>query len=404
MANQHEFDWIIDRDYCGRILKGNFSDALKKRVIEYIILFQNFNTSANPTIPYISAWAEGGHTIWYEFAGSRLLNLLNCDPCEVAQMFGECVTVRCSFNSKAQNDLVRETLSAEEIKAVRHKLRQESKEKGVVDAVYQLTLPSGKTVWLKDQATVEHYELDNISLCPGVLTFVTSEMQSVELTLKTEEEQRRYKILLENQLREQNKKIWQMQLDLVYRLSRVSKLRDATTGYHITKVGHYCQILGRAAGISGKNLKLLYHASPLHDVGKIGIAEAILQKPGKLTPIEFEQMKSHSVIGAKLLSGDKSGLLKVARQMALSHHERWDGSGYPFGLSRDEIPLVGRITSICDVFDALTSERPYKRAWGIDASMAEIEKGMGKQFDPKLLAIFIKCLPAIKEVQNNFGH
>jgi putative two-component system response regulator len=228
-------------------------------------------------------------------------------------------------------------------------------------------------------------------------------MQAVELTIKTEEEQQQYKTLLENQLREQNKKIWQMQLDMVYRLARASKLRDAGTGYHITKVGYYCQILGKAAGISGDKLKLLYHASPLHDVGKIGIAEAILQKPAKLTPHEFEQMKSHSVIGAKLLSGNDSGLLKVARLMALSHHERWDGSGYPFGLSQTQIPLAGRIASICDVFDALTSDRPYKQAWGIDASVAEIEKGRGRHFDPQLIDLFLKSLPAIKEVQHHFG-
>ena len=229
-------------------------------------------------------------------------------------------------------------------------------------------------------------------------------MQAVELTLKTEEEEQQYKKLLENQLREQNKKIWQMQLDMVYQLARVSELRDSATGYHITKVGHYCKILGKAAGIRGNNLKIIYHASPLHDVGKIGIAEAILQKPAKLTHFEFEQMKNHSLIGAKLLSGNNSGLLKAARLMALSHHERWDGSGYPFGLSRDQIPLAARIAAICDVFDALTSDRPYKQAWDIDSSVAEIEKGRGKHFDPHLLDLFLKSLPAIKQVQNHFKH
>ncbi|MCU0598222.1 MAG: HD-GYP domain-containing protein [Desulfobacterales bacterium] len=403
MPKEIDYNWKMESDYCGRILKGRFSEALKKKAAEYISLFQKLNTTANPTIPYISAWAEGRNHIWYEFVGSRLLELMSCKASDAAQIFGECVTTRCSFGYQAEEDLVREFLKADEIKKIRQKLRLESKEKGVVEAVYQLTLPSGKSVWLKDQATVEYYDLDNICLSLGTLTFVTREMQAVELTIKTEEEQQQYKTLLENQLREQNKKIWQMQLDMVYRLARASKLRDAATGFHITKVGYYCQILGKAAGIRGDKLKLLYHASPLHDVGKIGIAESILQKPAKLTPHEFEQMKNHSVIGAKLLSGNDSGLLKVARLMALSHHERWDGSGYPFGLSRNQIPLAGRIASICDVFDALTSDRPYKQAWGIDASVAEIEKGRGRHFDPQLLDLFLKSLPAIKEVQHHFG-
>jgi putative two-component system response regulator len=403
MPKEIYYNWKTEMDYCGRILQGRFSETLKQKAAEYISLFQKLNTPANPTIPYISAWAEGRNHIWYEFVGTRLLDLLNCNSCDASRMFGECVTTRCSFGYQAEEDLVREFLKADEIKEIRQKLRLESKEKGVVEAVYQLILPSGKSVWLKDQATVEYFDLDNVCLSLGTLTFVTREMQAVELTIKTEEEQQQYKTLLEKQLREQNKKIWQMQLDMVYRLARASKLRDAATGYHITKVGYYCQILGKAAGISGDKLKLLYHASPLHDVGKIGIAEAILQKPAKLTPHEFEQMKSHSVIGAKLLSGNDSGLLKVARLMALSHHERWDGSGYPFGLSRNQIPLAGRIASICDVFDALTSDRPYKQAWDIDASVAEIEKGRGRHFDPQLLDLFLKNLPAIKEVQHHFG-
>lgn len=404
MADQDNFDRVNDSDYCGRILKGNFSETLKKKVSDYIAIFQKFNTLGNPIIPYISAWSAISHSdIWFEFAGSRLFNLLNCDPCDAAQMFGRCVTTRCSFSDQAENDLAREILSAQEMKAIRQKLRWESQKKGAVEAVYQLSLPSGKTVWLKDQATVEHYKSDNICLSLGFLTFVTREMNAAELKIKTNGEQQQYKILLENQIRQQNKKIWQLQLDVMYRLTQVSGLRDAVTGYHITKIGHYCRVLGKSAGIRGNKLKLLYYASPLHDVGKIGIDEAILKKPAKLTPFEFEQMKNHTIVGAKLLSGNNSDLLKIARMMALSHHERWDGSGYPFGLSRQEIPLVGRIVSICDVFDALTSERPYKKACRMDASIAEIERGRGKQFDPQLADLFLKNIPAIKKVQEHFN-
>jgi putative two-component system response regulator len=135
---------------------------------------------------------------------------------------------------------------------------------------------------------------------------------------------------------------------------------------------------------------LLRRAAPLHDVGKIGIPDAILLKPGKLTPEEFELMKTHTTIGAEILSGGRSPLVRLAQNIALTHQERWDGSGYPRGLAGEAIPLEGRIVALVDVLDALTHERPYKLAWPLDEAVAEIARQSGRQFDPRLVAVFLQ--------------
>jgi putative two-component system response regulator len=127
----------------------------------------------------------------------------------------------------------------------------------------------------------------------------------------------------------------------------------------------------------------------MHDIGKIGIPDRILHKPGRLDPDEWEVMKTHTTIGARILEGSRAPLIQMAEQIALTHHERWDGSGYPVGLAGGEIPLVGRIASVCDVFDALLSVRPYKGAWTVNAAIAEIERQAGRQFDPRLVELFL---------------
>ena len=139
--------------------------------------------------------------------------------------------------------------------------------------------------------------------------------------------------------------------------------RDAETGVHIERMGRLCERLAREVGLSVVEAELLRHASALHDVGKVGIPDVILLKPGKLDPAEWAQMQTHTTIGASILSGSKSALVQMAEQIARSHHERWDGSGYPDGLQGEEIPLAARICAVCDVFDALLSPRPYKDAW-----------------------------------------
>jgi putative two-component system response regulator len=148
-----------------------------------------------------------------------------------------------------------------------------------------------------------------------------------------------------------------------------------------------------------REAELLRHASALHDVGKVGVPDSILLKPGKLDPEEWATMQSHTTIGASILSGSTSPLVQLAETIALTHHERWDGSGYPQGLAGDDIPLAGRICAICDVFDALLSSRPYKDAWPIAEVLAELERQRGSQFDPRLIDVF---LPLARELHREW--
>lgn len=197
---------------------------------------------------------------------------------------------------------------------------------------------------------------------------------------------------LEQRVREQTAHLQEAQLETLARLARAAEYRDDQTGLHTQRVGRMAALLAQAAGQSEDYVELIRRAAPLHDVGKIGIPDAILLKPAKLTAEEFERVKTHAQIGANILSGSSNRLLQLAEEIALSHHERWDGSGYPHGLEGNAIPLSGRIVAVADVFDALTDERPYKRAWTSQAAIAEIVRLSGRQFDPQIIAAFVQFM------------
>lgn len=207
---------------------------------------------------------------------------------------------------------------------------------------------------------------------------------------------------LEKRVKERTEELQNLQLELIQRLLRAAEFRDNDTGYHINRIGEYSSELGKAAGLNKDECYNLMHASMMHDVGKIAIPDNILLKPGKLDSEEWKIMKQHTVKGAELLSGSFSEILKLAEQIALTHHEKWDGSGYPNGISGEEIPLVGRITAICDVFDALLSKRPYKEPWELDKVIAEIKKGSDNHFDPNLVDLFLKNLDIFINIKNKF--
>lgn len=182
------------------------------------------------------------------------------------------------------------------------------------------------------------------------------------------------------------------QFEILERLARAAEYRDDQTGQHTQRVGRTTALLTRALGLPPDFADRVERAARLHDAGKIGIADAILLKPGRLSPEEFETMKSHTTIGARLLAGGHSELVRMAERIALTHHERWDGSGYPQGLSGEAIPIEGRILAVADVFDALTHKRPYKQAWPLADTVAEIVRESGRHFDPRLVAAF-RTLP-----------
>ncbi len=194
--------------------------------------------------------------------------------------------------------------------------------------------------------------------------------------------------VLEENVRDRTKELSQTRLDIIQRLARAAEYRDEDTGFHIVRMSKLCAKLGSALGLAPQQCDLILNASPLHDIGKLGIPDSILLKPAKLSPEEWEIMKTHTSIGAKLLAGSDSELMIMAETIALTHHEKWDGTGYPRGLKGEAIPLVGRIVAICDVFDALMSRRPYKRAWTIDEALAEIKRTSGSHFDPQVANAF----------------
>ncbi len=188
-------------------------------------------------------------------------------------------------------------------------------------------------------------------------------------------------------------------LQVIHRLGRAAEYKDNETGLHVIRMSHYAKEIALAAGMNEIDAEELLNAAPMHDIGKIGIPDAILQKPGKLTPDEWEIMKTHASVGATIIGEDNSSLLKIARTIALCHHEKWDGSGYPNGLAGEAIPIEARIVAIADVFDALTSTRPYKKSWSIDDATAYIKEESGKHFDPDLVQAFIQVLPAIEKIR-----
>jgi putative two-component system response regulator len=211
------------------------------------------------------------------------------------------------------------------------------------------------------------------------------------------------KSVLESMVRERTAELQETRLQVVRRLGRAAEYRDNETGNHILRMSKVSTLLAERIGWDAAACELMLHASPMHDVGKIGIPDSILLKPGRLTPAEFEVMKTHARIGAELLDGDDSDLLCLARTIALAHHERWDGSGYPHGLQGASIPQAGRIVAIADVFDALTSARPYKKPWPVDDAVAYVRDNSGRHFDPELVEHFLAALPEILAIGERFA-
>ena len=188
-------------------------------------------------------------------------------------------------------------------------------------------------------------------------------------------------------------------LQIVQRLGRAAEYKDNETGLHVIRMSHFSKLLALAAGHSPAWAEDLLNAAPMHDVGKIGIPDAVLRKPGPLDADEWATMRRHPEIGAEIIGEYPSGVLQLAREIALAHHEKWDGSGYPRGLAGEAIPLSARIVAIADVFDALTTRRPYKEPWPVQEAMNHIAAQAGKHFDPALVALFAPLLPQLLEIR-----
>jgi putative two-component system response regulator len=197
--------------------------------------------------------------------------------------------------------------------------------------------------------------------------------------------------LLEMKVRERTRALEEAQFEIIERLAAASEFRDDNTGQHTQRVGQMSALLARQLAMPDGQVALIRRAAELHDVGKIGIPDAILLKMGRLTADEFEIVKTHTTIGARILSGGKFPLLRLSEEIAFTHHERWDGSGYA-GIRGTDIALAGRIVAVADVFDALTQQRPYKPAWPVAEAIGEIDRQRGRQFDPNVVDAFLRII------------
>ncbi|NEX21341.1 two-component system response regulator [Thiorhodococcus mannitoliphagus] len=208
---------------------------------------------------------------------------------------------------------------------------------------------------------------------------------------------------LEKIVAERTSELNETRLAVIRRLGRAAEFKDNETGLHVIRMSRYSRLIAEAIRVSDDWAELLLNAAPMHDIGKIGIPDHILRKPGKLDPDEWETMRRHPAFGAEIISDHPSELLRLSREIALAHHEKWDGAGYPYGLAGEDIPISARIVAIADVFDALTTERPYKPAWAVEKAVALIEQEAGRHFDPTLVGAFREVLPQVLEVRDRYA-
>jgi putative two-component system response regulator len=256
---------------------------------------------------------------------------------------------------------------------------------------------------------------------PVNLPELVARVRNVLLVKSHQDHLKDYARELAHQVRQRTAELAMSRLELIHCLARTAEFRDNETGKHVARVGRYAELIAQQLGLDENTVELIAHAAPLHDMGKVGVPDSILLKPGKLTPEEYEIMqqhsihgkqafepmsdsewrmfKSHTVLGQTIMDVESSPLIKMAAKIALTHHEKWDGSGYPLGLSGEDIPLAGRITAVADVFDALSSPRPYKPAIALNRCFEVMEEGRGTHFDPKVLDAFFACRDAIVAVR-----
>jgi len=207
---------------------------------------------------------------------------------------------------------------------------------------------------------------------------------------------------LADEVRKATAQIVEREQETIFCLARAAEYRDPETGAHIQRMAHYSKHIARVLKLSVEQQDLLLESAPMHDIGKVGTPDLILLKPGKLTEAEFSIMKQHAVIGYEVLNASNSPLLKVAAEIAHTHHEKFDGNGYPRGLSGNDIPLFGRIVAVADVFDALTSERPYKKAWSFEQAIQLLRDGAGKHFDPACVEAFLTDFDEVISIKEKF--
>ena len=252
----------------------------------------------------------------------------------------------------------------------------------------------------------DHGEVKERALAAGAMDFLTKPFSGAEVRLRIQNLLRTRSLQLqllgqkgelEVRVQERTHELERARIEILERLARAAEFRDDATGEHTRRVGRTSGLVAAALGLAQPEVELIERAATLHDVGKIGVSDTILLKPGHLTPEEIEAMRTHTTIGARILSGSDVPLLQTAADIALSHHEHWNGTGYPEGVAGEAIPLVGRIVAVADIYDALTHVRPYKRAWTREEAVAEIRAQSGLKLDPGVVAAFLHVLDRVPQ-------
>ena len=234
----------------------------------------------------------------------------------------------------------------------------------------------------------------------GAVDYITKPISApiVLARVKTHLALHNQQLALEQQVRARTTELQETRLQIIQRLGRAAEYKDNETGKHVIRMSHYARLIALHAGVPEQEAELIFSAMPMHDIGKIGVPDRVLLKPASLDDSEWNIMHLHPQMGADIIGEHASPLMQYARAIALTHHEKWDGSGYPYGLTGENIPFVGRLAAIADVFDALTSKRPYKQAWPIQEAVNAIHDGAGYHFDPALIPAFDAALPEIIDI------
>lgn len=406
---------VVGQDYQGKILlSDDYSVFLRGRLTEYIKSYRAFENSGSPAMLYIAAWKGNDKRIWYEYASSDFISLFGCEQSEVADVFRESVTDRRIYKDL---DIVagvqKQVKSHDEINKAWEELREEGKKARTIEAVYKITIGQGKTTWLKDQATIEVCEQDNICLSLGILTIVSREMEAedklkkhhdllesivqertVELTrlnkqLQQEIEERKR---TQTKLSQSYLQLQQSLEEIVNAMSLTLEERDPYTAGHQRRTTDLSLAIAREMGLPEQKIKGLQMAGLIHDMGKISVPGEILSKPGPLNDAELQLIKRHPQVAYDILTQiDFPGSVD---QIVLQHHEKLDGSGYPQGLSGEEILLESRILCVADVVETMETHRPYRPSLGREAALEEISKNRGVLYDP---VVVDTCLKLFRE-------